>query len=314
MADYAGHPLHETRTLAMIEVFIVGGSVAGLSAGLLLGRCRRHVVICDSGRPRNRFSRHMHGFLSREGIPPSEFLQISREQLARFPSVQFHRALATSIARRGNEFAITTDDGARFRAQTVLLATGILDEIPDLPGIEDFYGRSVHHCPYCDGWEHQDEPIAIYGKGDAAAGLAEEMLIWSSDIVYFSDGATLSRSVRDKLERLGIDVVETKIVALRGAEGRLEFVELTNGDLCARQSMFFLSPQRQNCELAEKLGCELDAGFVICDGDAKTCIPGVYAAGNTSTGLQLAIVAAAEGAKAAHAINTELMARASRRS
>lgn len=250
----------------------------------------------------------MHGFLSREDIDPSEFLQISRDQLAKFPNVELHSGLVSSIEGERGAFDVQTREGVRFRSRTVLFATGILDEIPELSGIENFYGTSVHHCPYCDGWEHRDEPIAVYGKGDAAIGLAEEMLIWSDDIAYFSDGVPLSPSAASELDRLKIPAFQLKISALGGRDGSLEFVELADGTRCPRRAMFFSSSQRQNCELAGKLGCDLEGGFVICDGDAKTCVPGIYAAGNTSTGLQLAVVAAAEGAKAAHAINNELLA------
>lgn len=255
----------------------------------------------------------MHGFLSREGIPPAGFLEISREQLAQFPDVQLFGGRVTAIEREGDGFRIHVDDNRRFRAPVVLLATGILDELPDLPGIKELYGISVHHCPYCDGWEHRDEPIAIYGKGDTAVELAEEMPLWSRDLLYFSDGIALPPSARDRLETAHIGIVETGIRTLHGSDGCLKSIELEDGTRIERRSMFFVSPQRQNTDLAKKLGCEIDAGFVTCDENARTCVPGLYAAGNTSTGLQLAIIAAAEGAKAAHVINVELLERATRK-
>jgi thioredoxin reductase len=297
----------------MTDVVIVGGSVAGLSAALLLARCRREVIVCDEGLPRNRFSHQMHGFLSREGIPPSEFLQISRDQIAEFPNVRFHRDRIISIRGEGDGFEAETKDGIVFRCSIILLATGIVDELPDLPGIETLYGRTVHHCPYCDGWEHRDESLAVYGKGEAALELAKEMLTWSTDVVYFSDGLILSESARAKLAALGVGLVEKKIASLVGNGGKLEMVKLADGENYPRQAMFFVSSQRQNCDLARQLGCELKDEFVTCDNEAKTCVPGLYVAGNTSTGLQLAIVAAAEGAKAAHSINTELNERATAR-
>jgi thioredoxin reductase len=293
----------------MFDVAIVGGSIAGLSAALLLGRCRRNVAVCDNGRARNRFSHHMHGFLSREGIPPAEFLEVSRKQIAEFPNVRFHAGTVMGIQRGSDEFSLTLQEGAILRARTVLLATGIVDELPDLPGLEELYGRSVHHCPYCDGWEHQDEPIAVYGKGEAGIEMAEEMRIWSRDLIYFSDGENLSEPALGRLGKLGVKVVRTKISALSGENGKLDTILLSDGEGVARKAMFFVSTQRQNCDLADKLGCSFQGGFVTADDDLKTCVPGLYVAGNTSTGLQLAIVAAAEGTKAAHAINLELLAR-----
>jgi thioredoxin reductase len=290
----------------MFDVVIVGGAVAGLSAGLLLGRCRRDVVICDAGRPRNRFSHAMHGFLSREGISPKEFLEISRNQIARFPNVQFREGTVTRIEREGDGFAVETGDGVRLKCRFVLLATGITDELPDLRGAEELYGRSLHHCPYCDGWEHRDEPLAVYGKGEAGIELASEMLVWSRDLIYFSDGVALAAPARDRLRGLGVEIIETKIDALVGNNGSLEAIVLSDGKRVERKAMFFIGPQHQNSELARKLGCDLEEGFVTCGEESETCVPGLYVAGNTSTGLQLAIVAAAEGARAAHAINTKL--------
>jgi len=139
-----------------------------------------------------------------------------------------------------------------------------------------------------------------------------EMLIWSLDVVYFSDGVLLVASERTKLDAMGVGLIETKITALVGKEGKLEMVKLAGGGSFPRKAMFFMSSQRQNCGLAQKLGCELREGFVACDDNAKTCVPGLYVAGNTSMGLQMAIVAAAEGAKAAHSINTELSEKATK--
>lgn len=290
----------------MLEVLIVGGSVAGLGAALLLGRCRRSVVICDTGLPRNRFSHHMHGFLSREGIAPAEFLDVCREQLLKFPNVQLRDGQIISIERDGEAFRAETKTGEVFVARAVLLATGIIDELPPIPGIEALYGTSVHHCPYCDGWEHQDEAIAVYGPGDPGMELALEMLSWSADIIYFSDGESVRESGRLKLQARGIGIIETKIAALHGHDGHLARVILADGECIDRKALFFMSSQRQNCDLASKLGCELKEGFVVCGTDSATNVPGLFAAGNTSSGLQLAIVAAAEGAKAAHSINTLL--------
>lgn len=299
--------------MTTVDVLIVGGSVAGLSAAVLLGRCRRDVLVVDAGRPRNRFSHHMNGFLSREGISPAEFLSLSRTQLGKFPNVQLLPGTVRSITRDGEEFLAEADHGSLFRSTIVLLATGIVDELPDLPGIEEFYGRSVHHCPYCDGWEHRDEPIAVYGKGKNGFELARELRIWSDDVIYFNHGEAVPTAERLQLEALGVTVENAKITALVGSGGKLEHIQLADGRRVSRSCLFFQSSQRQNSNLAVKLGCHLEQGLVEGEDGARTGIPGLYVAGNTANGLQLAIIAAADGARAAHLINTELLDRATSR-
>jgi thioredoxin reductase len=293
-----------------VDVLVVGGSVAGLSAALLLARCRRNVTVVDAGRPRNRASRHMHGFLSREGISPSRFLRISRNQLKKYSNVQLAADTVRSVVRQRKGFLAETENGARWEATIVLLATGIIDELPDLPGVDEFYGKSVHHCPYCDGWEHRDKPIGVHGGGRGGSELAREMLIWSRDVIYFSDGKKVPTRTRRELTTLGVVLEETPIVALKGRKGMLQRIVLADGRQVKRSGLFFQSSQRQNCDLAAKLGCDFKEGLVDCDEKAKTGIRGLYVAGNTSSGLQLAVVAAADGARAAHLINTELLERA----
>ena len=148
----------------MVDVIIVGGGPSGLSAALALGRCRRKVLIFDKGEPRNAASKGMHGFLTRDGIEPLEFLRLGREELRRYPSVEFRSSEIVAAECKDREFMARSESGEVFTSRILLLATGIVDELPPLPGIERFYGRSVHHCPYCDGWEHQDQPLAVFGE------------------------------------------------------------------------------------------------------------------------------------------------------
>lgn len=293
----------------MRDVLIVGGATAGLSGALVLGRCRRSVLVCDSGRPRNRFSRHMHGFLSRDGIAPYEFLRVARDQLAAYPNVECRTGTVTALERRERHFSARIDDREEVLARIVLLATGVVDVLPEIPGIEEFYGVSVHHCPYCDGWEHRDTPLAVFGHGRAAAEMAQEMLGWSRDVLVCTHGERLEEPDRDLLNRLSIPVCESPIRELRGTAGCLEELAFEDGTTSARRALFFVSGQRQQAELAEALGCALSTDRLIeCRDGVCTSTPGVFAAGNTSTGLQMAIVAAAEGAKAAWAINQAFLA------
>lgn len=294
----------------MIDTLIVGGSVAGLSAALLLGRCRRTVLVCDAGRPRNRHSGHMHAFLSREGIPPAEFLEIARAQVREFDTVALRQGEVERLEAIDGGFRAVMNGEEACSARTVLLATGVVDELPALPGIEAFYGRSVHHCPYCDGWEHRDQRIAVHGAGEAGRELAEEMLTWSRRVFYCADGGEVSAGERERLIRLGVRVIDARVAGLEGRDGRLGAVRFADGSREACGALFFSAPQRRTGDLARQLGCAVEEEpFVACEQDVRTCVPGVYVAGNRSAGLQLAIVATAEGAKAAHAIHNDLMER-----
>jgi thioredoxin reductase len=293
------------------DALIAGGGPAGLSAALVLGRCRRRVLVCDGGRPRNRASHGMHCYLSREGTPPAEFLRLARADVARYPSIELREQEIVEIACGPSGFAATLAGGAQVIARRVVLATGVVDELPKVKGVEELYGRSVHHCPFCDGWEHRDERLAALGKGDKGAGLAAMLTLWSGDVHLFSDGpAELSVEERARLDRLGIGIEETKLAALEGADGRLSGVRLSDGRRIARDALFFNTGQHQRSPLFAQLGCELSRKGGI-DADAITeesSVPGVYIAGDASRDVLFVIVAAAEGAQAACALNKSLMA------
>ncbi|HEX5176178.1 MAG TPA: NAD(P)/FAD-dependent oxidoreductase [Chthoniobacteraceae bacterium] len=293
----------------MLEVVVVGGGPAGLSAALVLGRCRRKTLVLDAGHPRNAASKAMHGFLSRDGMPPAEFLDICRQQLARYNSVEFRRAKVTDVARANDAFTTTLENGETFASRMVLLATGLIDECPPLAGFEQFYGRSVHHCPYCDGWEQRDQPLAVYGAHDEAVDLAAEVRHWSKDVILCSGGKPrFSRKRRQCLERLGIVVIEDPIERLEGEGDQLRAIRFVTGKALPRTALFFSPGQFQRSPFGEKLGCKFDRDNCIrCAEGAATGIPGLYVAGNASRGLQLVIIAAGEGTEAAFAINEALI-------
>jgi thioredoxin reductase len=171
------------------DVLIVGGGPAGLSAALVLGRARRRVLVLDAGTPRNAASQALHGFLSRDGIAPSELLRISREQLEKYETIHLLTARVEDGVCAEDGFEVTTANGRRFRGRKLILAMGVVDALPSIEGLRELYGRSVFHCPYCDGWEVRDQPLAVYGQSDAlGGGLALELLLWSRDVVMCTDG------------------------------------------------------------------------------------------------------------------------------
>jgi thioredoxin reductase len=291
------------------DALIVGGGPAGLSAALILGRCRRKVLVCDAAHYRNEASFMMNGFLSRDGISPKDFLKICREQLKDYPDVKLIMQEVVGIERHAAGFKGELSDGNNVMAEKVILATGIDDEIPDIPGILDFFGTSVFLCPYCDGWEFCDQPIAVYGQKDRGPCFALLMKKWSSDIVLCTDGeigGTAEEQAR--LGELHIPVVKERIIRLEGTGGQLKRIIFENGKTIERTGLFFNTEIRPKTKLAESLGCRINArGEVEVDSGGLTNIPGVYVAGDASPDLKLVITAAAEGAKAAYALNKELL-------
>lgn len=293
---------------SMFDVVIVGAGPAGLSAALILGRCRRKVLVCDAGHPRNAASQALHGYLTRDGIEPADLLRIGREQLRPYTTVQLRSGEVTDARRVGNEFEITVN-AETVSSRKLLLATGVVDHLPDIEGLKPLYGRSVFHCPYCDGWELRDQPIAIYGREDRGAGLALELTGWSRDLIVCTDGpATILVDDRKQLEGLKIPVREEPIARLEGSDGQLERIIFESGEALPRRGMFFNTGQEQRCNLAARLGCEFtDRGAVRTGEYEMTSVPGLFVAGDASRAVQLVIVAAAEGAEAAFAINKALI-------
>jgi thioredoxin reductase len=293
-----------------VDVVIVGAGPGGLSAALVLGRCRRSVLLCDTGHPRNYASHALHGYLTRDGIPPSEFLAIGRQELERYPSVEFrHVAVTDARCRKDARFDVTLASGDLVVARKLLLATGVIDNLPAIDGFRELYGSSVFHCPYCDGWEVRDAPLAIYGRGDRGAGLSLELTQWSRDLVLCTDGpAGIAPEERTRLETHGIRIREARVSRLEGADGILEHVVFASGERLARRALFFTTGQSQRSDLSVRLGCELnDKGTVRTGKYESTHLPGLYVAGDASRAVQWVIVAAAEGAEAAFAINTDLI-------
>jgi thioredoxin reductase len=293
----------------MFDVVIVGGGPAGLSAALILGRCRRRVLLCDAGHPRNRVSHGVNGFLTRDGTKPEEFRRLGREELKKYPNVEIRDVEVCDADTVEGGFEIALADGQRHRTRKLLLATGLTEDLPDLPGFRHLWGRGVYNCPYCDGWENRDRPFAVYGLGRSGVGLAIEMLIWSSDVALCTDGpANLEAEDKDKLARHHIRVLEKKIALLEGGEDEgLRRIVFEDGDSIEREALFYTYGEREPSHLAEKLGCELtEKGVIETRSYERTNVPGLYAAGDASRRVQFAIVAAAEGAAAAFAINTEL--------
>jgi thioredoxin reductase len=184
------------------DVVIVGGGPAGLSAALVLGRCRRRVLLCDAGQPRNAASAHLHGYLTRDGINPREFLRLGRSELAQYDTVEVRDVHVTDARCESSRFSTTLATGETVCSRKLLLATGVVDNVPAIEGLRELYGKSIFHCPYCDGWELREQPMVVYGRGERGYGLSLELTGWTRDMVLLTDGpCELDEDQRERLER-----------------------------------------------------------------------------------------------------------------
>jgi thioredoxin reductase len=264
------------------DVLIVGGGPAGLSAALILGRCRRKALLCDEGHQRNMASHAIHGLLGREGRSPAAFLDEARQELTRYKSISVRGARVIDIMPTGDEFEFVCADGTTGIASKVLLATGLLDELPELAGIEPLYGVSIHHCLYCDGFEYAGKPVAAFGKGDKGVELAIMMKHWMADVVACSDGTEVSAQARRKLKEHDIPLRLEPIRSLEAMNGELTKIVFQSGPDLPRTGLFFSTGCHQASDLSKRLGCKRGAkGGVVTDPETEeTSVPGVYVAGD----------------------------------
>jgi thioredoxin reductase len=292
------------------DVLIVGAGPAGLSAALVLARCRRRVLLCGSGEPRNHASHGIHGLLSHEGQLPADFIAASAQDLTRYPHLQRRDVEVVSIKPADGGFTFACADGTGGSATKVLLATGLRDELPALPGVETFYGCSVHHCLYCDGFEYADKPLAAFGDGDKGAGLALMMRQWTADVILcVGGGAMPTPAMQKRLATQGVPIFEAPIEALEGDGSVLRRIRFADGSFIERSALFFATGCHQRSDLWRALGCARDEkGGIVTDAlTEETSVSGVYVAGDVSRDVLLIAVALAEGAKAAVAINRALL-------
>jgi thioredoxin reductase len=293
------------------DVVIVGGGPAGLSAALILGRARKRVLLCDAGPPRNAAAERVHGFVTRDGIPPREFRRVAREQIAAYPSVEVRDARALAVSGQQGAFRVEVE-GGDVGARRVILAVGMVDVMPDLPGFRELWGKGIFQCPYCHGWEVRDRAFGALVESAPMMDFGLLLEGWSRDVVLFTNGAfEVPGEARERLARAGVGLEERRIRRLIGVEGgahgpHLEAVELEDGTRVARE-VLFARPQQRQPEIVQRLGLGLDdMGYVRVDDHRQTSVRGVYAAGDVTTPMQSAILGASSGAQAAYMLNHEL--------
>jgi thioredoxin reductase len=294
------------------DVAIVGAGPAGLSAAICLGRCRRKVVVFDHAQPRNEAATAVHGYLGHDGIPPHRLRALGRKEALRYGAV-FVDAEVTGIdcvrSPDGQVTVIEVEARGReaMRARKLLLATGMIDELPPIPNIREYYGISVHHCPYCDGWEHRDQRLVAFGDGCSTPGLALSLKTWSSLVTACTNGSDLSQDNLERLQANGIAIQTAPVLGLRGSGGVLSELVFADQPPLVCDALFFHSHQTQRSRLAAMVGCHFDEKSHVSTYKKQfTGVNGVYVAGDANGEVQFAIVAAAEGAIAATAINRDL--------
>ena len=287
------------------DVAVVGGGAAGLSAALVLGRARRRVVVIDAGAPRNTPAAHMHGFLSRDGMPPAELLASGRAELRNY-GVDL---IEDEVAQIDGAFTLRLASGGVLQARRILLATGAVDELPDIPGVRERWGRDFLHCPYCHGWEVRGQPLGVLGTDARSVDHAQLLRQWSDDVTFFAHTHELGGSERQALAARGITVIDGLVTRFTVLDDQLHAVELADGRLIPRAAVFMVPTMRlRAAELIGSLGCERDGGgFVRADPTLRTSVPGIWVAGNATNPRAQVITAAGEGSTAAIAINADLV-------
>jgi thioredoxin reductase len=294
----------------MYDVTIVGAGPAGLSAALSLGRMRRRVLVCDTGAGRNSVSHAAHNIFTRDGTPPSELRRIGRDQLRPYETVEVRDTGVDTASPTARGFEFTLSDGTVLESRRLMLASGVVDVLPEIDGLTSFWGRGAYTCPYCDGWEHRDQPVAAYSTGPAGIHGATLLTLLSEDVTLFTDGtAPLSQEERERLTARNIVIREERVARVEGSGGTLASVILATGESVPCWALFVQTRQRQHSTLPQQLGCTLtEQGFVEVDALGRTSVPGVSAAGDMTRMQHQVIIAAADGAIAAAGINADLLA------
>ena len=297
--------------MTLMDCAIIGGGPAGLNAALVLGRARRSTLLFDDNKPRNAVTHESHGFITRDGINPAEFRAIGQQEISKYPAVEIRPLRIESVTKHDATFELVADNGEKFEARYIILATGFREQLPAVEGIYDYYGKSLFNCPFCDGWEMRDKPLVLIAENEMAATHVPKMLYnWSHDLVVCTNGQRiLSAEQKDFFNTYGIQVIEEKISALSGENGQLERIVFEDQREIERSGGLVAVQPLQATSIGQDLGCELNAmGGIITNDAGKTNIPGVYAAGDTSTIMQSQLIfAAAAGSKAAASIVGELI-------
>lgn len=291
------------------DVIIIGGSYAGLAAAMALGRALRKVMVIDGGNPCNKQTPYSHNFLTRDGVPPAEIAMIAREQVGRYPTVQFLHQLATTARQTENGFEVHVGSGEIFNARKLVFASGIKDIMPAVPGFSESWGISVLHCPYCHGYEMKHKKTGIYANGDNAFELAMLISNWTHDLTVYTNGpSAFSDEQTEILKKYNLPVVETEIRSFEQQNGHVRNILFVDGAQSPVDAIYARLPFEQHCSIPESLGCELtEEGYIKINPAHKTTVAGVFACGDNATRMRTVANAVAMGTTTGIMLNKELI-------
>lgn len=289
--------------MEVLDAVVVGGSFAGLSAAMQLARARRRILLVDAGQPRNRFAHASHGFLGQDGRAPADIVRTGRGQVLAYPTAAFREDEAVAAGREDDAFTLDLASGDTVRARRLVLATGLVDELPDLPGLRERWGRTVLHCPYCHGYEVADGRLGVLAT--EAMSVHKALLIpdWSADVTLFTGGAfEPTEEHRAMLATRGVRIDTRPVDALVGEAPALSGLRMADGETVPLDALFATSRTRMASPLAEQLGCAFDDGpfgpVIRTDARKETTVPFVFAAGDAARSMHNATFASADGVMA----------------
>jgi len=295
--------------MELYDCIIIGGGPAGLNAAVVLGRCLRKVLLFDTEQYRNRYSHGMHNYLSRDHIPPTEFISICHGELEKYSVQKLNRKVVKAVKNEEGHFEVKDAQQTKYYARKLLVATGLSDNLPPVPGFDACYGKSIHHCPYCDGWEIRGKKVGIYAKNKEGWELALALKCWSDTVTIYTDGGRkIKPAQREHLVASDVAINHKPFDSVTHENGQLQEICFRDGTAEACDVIFFVNGYEQQCNLAEAFGCEVSRkGVIITNRFQQTNIAGLYVAGDAARDMHFVVVAAAEGAKAAVTINKELI-------
>ncbi|WP_026967647.1 NAD(P)/FAD-dependent oxidoreductase [Algoriphagus terrigena] len=291
------------------DVIIIGGSYAGLSAAMALGRSLRRVLVIDAGKPCNRQTPHSHNFLTQDGKTPSEIAVIAREQVEKYDTVSFLSDYAVQGRKTDQGFEISTEKGEVFEGTKLIFATGVKDLMPPIPGFVECWGISVIHCPYCHGYEVRGERTGVLANGEFAFEYAKMITNWTKDLTLFTQGeSSLAKEQAEKLMAKGVKIIKSKIAQIEHADGKLTQVHLEDGSKVPLAALYAKTDFVQSSDIPLALGCTIAKnGYLEVDFVQKTNIPGVFACGDSTNMFRTVSYAVSAGTMAGAACNKELI-------
>ncbi|MFL5542964.1 MAG: NAD(P)/FAD-dependent oxidoreductase [Longimicrobiaceae bacterium] len=293
------------------DAIIIGGSFAGLSAAMYIARARRSVSIIDAGAPRNRFAAHSHGFFAQDGSEPGAMLATARAQVAAYPTASFIEGEAVGAAREPDGFSVELATGETLQGARLVLAFGISDELPAIPGIAERWGSSVLHCPYCHGYEFSGQRLGVLSVSPMSLHQAMLIAEWGPTTLYLNGGSEPDEETLAKLRGRGVLIEPAPVSALHGEGARLSAIELADGRMSAVDALYLGPRTRLNSGIAQQLGCEMEEGtwgsVVRTDEQRMTTVPGVYAAGDITRSAHNVTFASADGVTAGLAVHRSLV-------